>query len=774
MTKQTINVGSTELAGDGESIRSAFVKVNSNFTELYTLTPLAASATYAMSFNTATIVGLAVTATYAQTYDPTPILSYLAANTSTSVVGNATKIVNGTWTLTLSTAGSILLNGTVFQGGGGGLTDRLTAGNKSVILDTDGNLTIPTDGLILGLSIIGGEGTNIQADQTTGEVYISTFGGGSSSTVWTFSTSGQLTSPGHIVPSANLTYDLGSTSSQWRSIYVGTGTIYIGGIALGVNRDNYVTVDGNPVITVNTASGSLTVQGDTNIVLGTVAISATAPSAATTGSQWFNTTEARTYIAYNNQWVDSSPTLIPAPNTYLDDIEIEDSTILINGSTLTINTSGTLLVNGTQVTGSGGESDRLTSSTSSLIYNENGQLFTTSSLYVSSVGTSTYSAFGWADGFVNATKAAGVIANSPFNTSTGDLFVYSGYVNGPFTNQVWTFGADGVLTLSTSSTILGNSEDPNVYIETSTTATTSTWTFGTNGVLTLPAATPVIKGGGTGTDVIIVASDGTTTSSWTVNVYGDLTHNTNFIGSPSSVTISSSRDISLESTIAGIPIGIADWNGGGGWNQGSYINTATTGGSGTGLTVNVAAGGGGYININAITINNPGSGYTDGDVITINNENNIPGTFTISTVTNVSKVWTFSNTGTVRFPDNTVQSTAYPTGQQTVYINAASTVTSIELTVLTGTVIEITPEVGYAVPGETHSVYLPFQINEINPNIPLGTRVTVMNKYNGTVNVGGWPDIGFALGSYASVDMVYHYNRDYGGNLWWVTGSFSW
>ena len=35
MSKQTINTGSSELAGDGESIRSAFNKVNDNFDELY-------------------------------------------------------------------------------------------------------------------------------------------------------------------------------------------------------------------------------------------------------------------------------------------------------------------------------------------------------------------------------------------------------------------------------------------------------------------------------------------------------------------------------------------------------------------------------------------------------------------------------------------------------------------------------------------------------------------------------------------------------------------
>lgn len=35
MSQQTINIGSGELTGDGESLRSAFGKINDNFDELY-------------------------------------------------------------------------------------------------------------------------------------------------------------------------------------------------------------------------------------------------------------------------------------------------------------------------------------------------------------------------------------------------------------------------------------------------------------------------------------------------------------------------------------------------------------------------------------------------------------------------------------------------------------------------------------------------------------------------------------------------------------------
>lgn len=107
----------------------------------------------------------------------------------------------------------------------------------------------------------------------------------------------------------------------------------------------------------------------------------------------------------------------------------------------------------------------------------------------------------------------------------------------------------------------------------------------------------------------------------------------------------------------GIPSSVSNWVGGGGWNQGFYSNVATTGGTGTGLTVDVAAGGGGYIGIGQININNPGTGYTSGDVITINNENNIPGTFTIGV--SGTRSWRVGIDGALTFPDNTAQTTAW-------------------------------------------------------------------------------------------------------------------
>jgi len=111
-------------------------------------------------------------------------------------------------------------------------------------------------------------------------------------------------------------------------------------------------------------------------------------------------------------------------------------------------------------------------------------------------------------------------------------------------------------------------------------------------------------------------------------------------------TINGSLTIATPS--AGVPNSVSNWNGGGGWNQGFYSNLFTSGGTGTGLTVDITTEGSGYIDINSITINTPGIGYTNGDIITINNENNLPGEFTIGV--EQGSGWVFNTSGSLTTP----------------------------------------------------------------------------------------------------------------------------
>lgn len=245
-------------------------------------------------------------------------------------------------------------------------TDRLSTGSYSVILGNDGKLTLPS-GAYLRTDVYPGS-VELTADSTSGS-YASLASANSSSYIWVdnagsyiatnwtatsrtwiFDKDGVMRTPGNVIPEADLTYDLGSTSSQWRSIYVGTGTIYIGGVAIGVSQDNYVTVDGNPIVTINTA-GNISIQGDT--VLTPVAVMDTAPPADVEGQLWYNTLDGRTYVAYSGIWVDTNPVVVPAPETYLGNITVDGDTLNIRGGTLTIDETGTLLVNGSEVSGSG-------------------------------------------------------------------------------------------------------------------------------------------------------------------------------------------------------------------------------------------------------------------------------------------------------------------------------------------------------------------------------------------------------------------------------------
>jgi hypothetical protein len=85
---------------------------------------------------------------------------------------------------------------------------------------------------------------------------------------------GNIYASGHIVPGANLTYDLGTSSTQWRSLYVGTSTIFIGGKGLSVTAAGAITVDGSSA-SVTGATGPIGATGAQGNVGATGGVGAT-------------------------------------------------------------------------------------------------------------------------------------------------------------------------------------------------------------------------------------------------------------------------------------------------------------------------------------------------------------------------------------------------------------------------------------------------------------------------------------------------------------------
>jgi hypothetical protein len=115
MAKQNINTGTAELAGDGESIRSAFAKINSNFDELYSNNIALTTATT----TTAGVVkiGTGISISNSGTISVNTGTAYVLTTATTSTLGGV-KIGTGI---------SIDNDGAISVANGIGLSSRITA-----------------------------------------------------------------------------------------------------------------------------------------------------------------------------------------------------------------------------------------------------------------------------------------------------------------------------------------------------------------------------------------------------------------------------------------------------------------------------------------------------------------------------------------------------------------------------------------------------------------------------------------------------------------------
>lgn len=169
-----------------------------------------------------------------------------------------------------------------------------------------------------------------------------------------------------------------------------------------------------------------------------------------------------------------------------------------------------------------------------------------------------------------------------------------------------------------------------------------TWTFEKNGALTFPsggAIEPVgmgwmgVTNGGSGNPVSILNknTDGFGRSGvnlYNSDTYGTVSINTLFApGTPDGGNI----NVSFSS---------------GNWDVNPRLALSTTGGSGTGLTVDVNDSGSGYADF--VTVVNPGNGYRDGEIITVTSGSS-NATFIINVV-EYPQEWIFDELGKTTLP----------------------------------------------------------------------------------------------------------------------------
>lgn len=106
----------------------------------------------------------------------------------------------------------------------------------------------------------GGQGQTMHiGSNATMHFYANTATGNSGAPVLTIDKDTQSsTFRGHVLPGADVTYDLGSSSTQWRSLWVGTSTIYIGGVPISVNPTNNTLAVGATGTATSTATNLAT------------------------------------------------------------------------------------------------------------------------------------------------------------------------------------------------------------------------------------------------------------------------------------------------------------------------------------------------------------------------------------------------------------------------------------------------------------------------------------------------------------------------------------
>ena len=215
MSKQTINVGTNQDDGTGDSLRAAFVKVNDNFTEVYNELGGVALSNIKMTGSTITT----------DTSNSGIIIDPQGSGTIT-LTGNTTL----TGTLDVSGAlspASLAVTAGATVGGDLGVTGTLTAATFT-----------PSSITVSGVS-------NLNGDVNLGDT-----------TADTVTITGRFDSS--LVPSVTETNDIGSLTLRWRDIFAQD----IDGTSL--TTSGHATVGGNLTVTGNTTIGGNITIGDSD------------------------------------------------------------------------------------------------------------------------------------------------------------------------------------------------------------------------------------------------------------------------------------------------------------------------------------------------------------------------------------------------------------------------------------------------------------------------------------------------------------------------------
>lgn len=375
MSQQSVNVGTVPNDSTGDTIRAAFQKVNSNFTEIYAGTAFS-------SLTVTTINGLAITTTTGGTLTVSNNKT-LTVNNSLTLAGtdSATITFQGTDTyvgrattdtLTNKTLTSPTINGGTHTGitslgvrstGTGAFdltlanTENLTAGRTLTIKVNDAARTIDLGGSITTAAAFATSGANSLTLTTTGTTNV------------TLPTTGTLATIAGAETLTNKTL----TSPTINSATVSGGTINntaIGGLTPAAGAFTTLTSNGATTFTAGTASTSTTTG--TVVITGGFGVSGAAYVGGNITTGGIFRGSSGTYFnpngADNNQFIDveSGGTNYWRVCSYSGGLKIYDTNTA--AVKITLGTTGSITVIGSYFTTASGAGYFLTDSNVGMTY----------------------------------------------------------------------------------------------------------------------------------------------------------------------------------------------------------------------------------------------------------------------------------------------------------------------------------------------------------------------------------------------------------------------
>jgi len=299
MAKQIINIGSSEQAGDGESLRSAFDKINDNFDELYLKDTTDFDGQFSSLTGTpTTLAGYGITDAYTKAEVDSAITSSVLPAGSTQsidvVAADSTVLVdsvNGT------------LNATTLTGALPAIDGSALTGVASAFSDLTGTPTT-----IAGYGI-----TDAQSALVSG-TNIKTVNGES------------------LLGSGNITISGGSGGgSAFTNIGVGADDSTIRNIGEG---ESFLILGGTGITTASDAEGNITITG----VAQDFAFSSLTGTPTTLAG--YGITDAYTQTQVDTAITNATSSIvIPSGSSQSIDVVAADSTLLVDSSNGTLNSS---------------------------------------------------------------------------------------------------------------------------------------------------------------------------------------------------------------------------------------------------------------------------------------------------------------------------------------------------------------------------------------------------------------------------------------------------